>query len=456
MARTLYLDCFAGISGDMFIGALLDCGLDFKFLKTELAKLGLDEKEYHLHLSRVDRSGISASKFDVHLKHEHKHDHGHAHEHHHHDHEHTHEHHHHDQAHTHQHSHEHHVHDHDHHHDHAHEHHHEHIHTDDHHHRSLSNILKLIDSSSLSDNVKNNARKLFQRIGEAEAKIHNIPVENIHFHEVGAVDSIVDIVGACIGLEALGIDKVISSPLHVGSGTIKIAHGTYPVPAPATAEILKGAPIYAGEIKGELVTPTGAAIVSVLASSFGPMPMMKIEQAGYGAGTKTFKDFPNVLRAVIGETEDTDDSTPETITVLEANIDDLNPQVFGHIMNLVLDAGALDIFYTPIQMKKNRPAILMTVLCKPEDRIKISELIFKETTTLGIRYRNEQRIILKREFVTVETKYGAIRIKVAKNQDGRIVNYSPEFEECKIAAELHGVSIREVQSSVISTFTQTF
>jgi pyridinium-3,5-bisthiocarboxylic acid mononucleotide nickel chelatase len=399
MVRTLYLDCFAGVSGDMFIGALIDCGLDFKHLQSELKRLEVGG--YELNLTRVDRSGISASKFDVHLSDEHHH------------------------------------------------HHHNHHHID---HRSLSEIKRLITTSSLSDRIKDRAETLFQRIGEAEAKIHNIPIESVHFHEVGAIDSIVDIVGACVGLDALKIERVISSPLHVGSGTFKCAHGTYPVPGPATAQLLQGVPIYSKEIEGELVTPTGAAIISTFASSYGPIPMMQIERIGYGAGTRTYPKFPNVLRAIIGQLQEDADQTPTTVAVIEANIDDLNAQIFGHLMEKALAEGALDIFYTPVQMKKNRPGVLVTVLCKPEDRDRMIDIVFKETTTLGVRYRSEQREILQREHVTVETKYGPINIKISRARDGSVVNYAPEFDDCRAAADLHKVAIRDVQTVALTAY----
>lgn len=425
MTRTLYLDCFAGASGDMLLGAMLDCGLDFELLRSELEKLGVEG--YKLSLTRVDRSGISSAKFDVHLSgesHSHEHHHEHLHEHHH-DHGHSHEHHHHHDDH-----------------EHSHEHHH-------HEHRGLSEIKRIIASSNLSEPVKQRAQAIFQRIGEAESKIHGIPIETVHFHEVGAIDSIVDIVGACIAFDALKIERIISSPLHVGSGTFKCAHGTYPVPGPATAELLKGVPAYSKDIEGELVTPTGAAIISTLAESYGPMPMMKIEKIGYGAGTRDYPKFPNTLRAIIGELEEDADQTPTTITVIEANIDDLNAQVFGYLMDRVLEAGALDIFYTPAQMKKNRPGVLLTLLCKPEDRERMTEIIFRETTTLGVRYRNERREILRREFVTVETEYGPIRIKVSRALDGCVINASPEFEDCRAAAERHQAPLRDVQTAAL-------
>jgi uncharacterized protein (TIGR00299 family) protein len=310
----------------------------------------------------------------------------------------------------------------------------------------------MISGSTLSDRIKQRAQAIFQRIGEAESKIHGIPIETVHFHEVGAIDSIVDIVGACIAFDALKIDRIISSPLHVGSGTFKCQHGTYPVPGPATAELLKGVPIYSKDIQGELVTPTGAAIISTLAESYGQMPAMKIYKIGYGAGTREYPKFPNVLRAIIGQLEQDTDQTPTTVTVIEANIDDLNAQVFGYLMEKALAAGALDIFYTPVQMKKNRPGVLLTLLCKPDDRERMCDLIFRETTTLGVRFRDEQREILKREFVTVETEYGSIRIKVSRAEDGRIVNYAPEFDDCRAAAEGHQVGLRETQMAAMKAF----
>lgn len=419
MTRTLYLDCFAGASGDMLLGAMLDCGLDFELLRSELQKLGVEG--YELSLKRVDRSGISAVKFDVHLtgetrssEHEHHHAPEHSHEHHH-----------------------------------NHEHSHEHLH---HEHRGLSEIIRLIASSNLSERAKQRAQTIFQRIGEAESKIHNIPIESVYFHEVGAIDSIVDITGACIALDALKINRIISSPLHLGSGAFKCAHGTYPVPGPATAELLKGVPSYSKDIEGELVTPTGAAIISTLAESYGPMPMMKIEKIGYGAGTRDYPKFPNTLRAIIGEMEEDADHTPATVTVIEANIDDLNAQVFGYLMEKALAAGALDIFYTPVQMKKNRPGVLLTLLCNPPDRERMTEIIFRETTTLGVRYRNERREILRREFVTVETEYGPIRIKVSRAQNGQVMNVSPEFEDCRAAAEKQGVGLRDVQTAALKAY----
>lgn len=413
--RILYLDCFAGVSGDMLIGALLDCGLGLASLEAELKKLDL--RGYELSLERTVRCGITAAKFDVltpdHDDHDHDHD---QHRHHHGDHGHR-------------------PHD---------------------HHRSLSEILRLIDASTLTDRVKERASLIFRRLGEAEAKIHGVDIEKVHFHEVGAIDSIIDIVGAVIGLEQLGIDRIFCSSLHLGTGTFKCAHGTYPVPGPATSELLAGVPVYAGEIEGELVTPTGAAIVTTLASGFGPLPRMRIERVGYGAGTRKYERFPNVLRAMIGEMseeaagEAKEDQTPTTVAVIETNIDDLSPQVLGYLMETAIDAGALDLFITPVQMKKNRPGVLLTILCAPSDRERMIDLVFRETTTLGVRYRIEQREVLKREEVRVETPYGPIRVKAARGADGRWRNYAPEFEDCREAAERSGAALRDVQQAALS------
>jgi len=405
----------------MLVGAMLDSGLDFELLRSALLKLGVEG--YELSLRRVDRSGISAAKFDVHLIGEpQQHGHHHIHEHSHGEHSHG---------------------------------EHSHGHSRQSHHRSLSEIKGIISSSNLSEMVKQRAQAIFQRIGEAEAKIHDVPIETVHFHEVGAIDSIVDIVGACVAFDALKIERIISSPLHVGSGTFQCAHGTYPVPGPATAELLKGIPIYSKDVEGELVTPTGAAIISTLAEGYGPMPMMKIENIGYGAGTRDYPKFPNALRAIIGELEEDADRTPGAVTIIEANIDDLNAQVFGYLMEKALSAGALDVFYTPVQMKKNRPGVLLTLLCNPPDRERMCDLIFGETTTLGVRYRNEQREILTREFVTVETEYGQIRVKVSRARDGRVMNASPEFEDCRVAAEKSGVGLRDAQTAALKAYVNS-
>jgi uncharacterized protein (TIGR00299 family) protein len=416
---TLYLDCFAGISGDMLLGALLDCGLDFESLKREISKVDLHG--YQLRVGRTDRCGITATKFDVEVSGQDGHHHQ-AHD---------------DHAHRSD--------------DHHHEHQHEHQHTDEHPHRPLSEIVRLIESSTLSETVKERAQTIFRRLGEAEAKIHGVPIEEIHFHEVGAVDSIVDIVGACVGLEQLGIRKVVSSALHVGSGTFKCAHGTYPVPGPATAELLRQIPFYTGEIRGELVTPTGAAIVSSCATGFGPLPMMRVQRIGYGAGTRKYTDFPNVLRVYLGELID-DEETADSVAIIETNLDDLSPQVLGALMEKAFTAGALDLFYTPVQMKKNRPGVLLTLLCAPNDRERMIEMVWRETTTLGVRYRIERRAILQRQHLTVATQFGPIRIKIATAPDGRRLNYAPEYEDCQTAALNHRVALREVQQAALIAY----
>lgn len=416
MARTLYLDCFAGASGDMLIGALLDCGLDFEQLKTELGALGV--AGFELSLDRVDRAGISAAKFDVHFERPqpeeigyevHAHDLPHPHE----------------------------------------------AEPDPQSgHRALSEIKRMIAASQLSTRVQERAQTIFERIGVAESKIHNVPIETVHFHEVGAIDSIVDIIGACIGLDALGIDRVLSSPLHVGFGTFRCAHGIYPVPGPATTELLRGVPIYSKDVEGELVTPTGAAIIATLAESYGPMPLMRIDRVGYGAGTRTYPKFPNVLRAVIGEIAADAHDTASEITVIEANLDDTSAQVLGYVMEAALAAGALELFYTPVQMKKNRPGVLLTLLCQPTDCERMCALLFRETTTLGVRYRQERRAILQREFATVATQFGPIQIKLARDANGALLNSAPEFDDCRRAAQQHNVAVRTVQLAAALAYAQ--
>ncbi len=400
--RTLYLDCFAGISGDMFVGALLDCGLHLEVLREGLEKLGLEG--YRIAAERVDRSGMSATRFVVDIEQSHGENHN-------------------DPA-----------------------RHNVHHYT----HRPLSTIKQLITSSGLETGVKERALRIFQRLGEAEARVHNVPIETVEFHEVGAIDSIVDIVAASIGLDVLNIERVRCSALHLGSGTFECAHGTYPVPGPATSELVRSIPVYSTGIEGELVTPTGAAIVASIVAEFGPLPEMRIERTGYGAGTREYTGFPNVLRAHIG-VEKTEQSATE-IAVVETNLDDLNPQVLGYLLELLLDEGALDVFYTPVQMKKNRPGVLLTLLCEPADRRRLSSLIFRETTTFGIRYRTEQRDVLERAHVTVLTPYGEIRIKIGRSMEDDAANGTPEFADCAQAAKQHGVALREVQLAALAAY----
>jgi hypothetical protein len=425
--RIAYLECFSGMSGDMFLGALIDAGVPPRVLQDAVAALGVGAR---LEISRVVRSGISATKVDVWVdgekdlpREEHSAKHGKLHSH---DHDTAHEHHH----------------------DHNHEHSpqaghteqvgrplpHEHRHS-----RGLTEIHQIIGKAKISDAAKQTAIAIFEALGAAEAKIHATSIDKVHFHEVGAVDAMVDIVCAAVGAEALGVDKIICSPLNVGGGMVKCAHGTFPVPAPATVELLRDAPVYSSGLQAELVTPTGAAIVKILASGFATFPEMRIEKSGYGAGSREFPGHPNVVRLTIGEAASTlaSKTASETITVLEANLDDLNPQVFGYVMDRLLEEGALDAFAMPVQMKKNRPGTLLTVLCKPEDAGKLTQLIFTETTTLGVRRRDEIRQTLARRWENVCTQWGEVRIKIA-SMNGTVTNYAPEYEDCRrIAAEQH-------------------
>jgi uncharacterized protein (TIGR00299 family) protein len=468
--RIAYLECFSGISGDMFLGALLDAGVPPEVFTQTVAALGVDAR---LEISRVDRSGISATKLDVIAAGEkelpreefweeaisnqhsalspakpspiaHAHDHGQ------------------EQAHAHSHAH---LHSNEHLHgdgeSHGHSHEHSHSHERDHHpghshaHRGLKEIRQIILGASISQSVKDRAIRIFEALGAAEAKVHNTDIEKIHFHEVGAIDAIVDIVCASVGAEALGVDEWICSPLNVGGGTVVCAHGAFPIPAPATLELLKNAPVYSGEIQKELVTPTGAAIVSVLASRFSHFPSMKTEKIGYGAGTRNFKNSPNVLRLTVGETAAQHESPfpVEEITVLEANVDDMTPQVFGYVMEQALQSGALDAFGTPVQMKKSRPGMLLTVLCRTEDSQRLTRLILAETTTLGVRMRRESRAALTRRHVSVSTKWGAVRMKLA-NLNGSISNYAPEYEDCRQIAKEQKVPLKTVMQEAIKVYLE--
>ena len=424
--RTLYFDCFSGISGDMTIGGLLDLGLDFNYLKTELQKLPI--AGYELKISRVTRSNISAVKFDVLVEGEAKHEDHHDHHHDHHDH------HHHDQ----------HSHDAHHHHDHGHSH--------SHFHRKASEILEMIRDSTLNANTKRFASEIFTKLAISEGKVHHIPPEDVEFHEVGAVDSIVDTVGAAIGFDALGIERFLCSAINVGAGFIQCQHGILPVPAPATSDLLRHATIYQKHAQTELVTPTGAAILAAVVNQFGSLNGFAAERIGYGAGTKQFVDFPNCLRLMMGEERavSTGRETGDVI-VIEANIDDMNPQNFGYVTEKLLSAGALDVFTIPIQMKKSRPAYLLQVLAPSDAVERLSRIIFQETTTIGLRRHPAQRTTLEREFVEVETEYGAVKIKVSR-MDGEVVNFAPEYEDCVRIARERSVSLKLVQSLAISAY----
>jgi uncharacterized protein (TIGR00299 family) protein len=434
--KTLYLDIFSGISGDMFIGALLDLGVAPDDLEHELEKLKLDG--YHLHISRAHKSAIEGVKFDVHLAHEHMHA-GRT-------------------AHTHPHSHEDHAHEHEHHHHHeddqdAHQHEpgHHHHEEEEHQHshgRNFSEIKNLISSSSLSDWVKEKSIAVFHHIAVAEGKIHGLPPEQVHFHEVGAVDSIVDIVGGCIGLELLGKPRVLASPVVEGTGWINCAHGRFPIPAPATLSILgqRGIPVSQCDEPNELVTPTGAALLAELVEEFGPMRDLVAEKIGFGLGTRDNKTRPNVLRAILGKTtsaKSKHDWEIDSITVLETNLDDISPEILGHFVEQALAAGALDLFHTPIQMKKNRPGVLLTILCAETDADRFTEMILRETSSFGVRRYSAERRKLAREFATVNTPYGEVTVKLGK-LDGKIVQAAPEFESCKKVARAAKVPLKTI------------
>jgi len=429
------------MSGDMFLGALVDAGVPVKLLEDTVMALNVGAR---LEVSRVDRCGITATKVDVYahgekdlpreVYWEQREQRGHAHEH-----QPDHEH-----AHGHEHSH-----------DHPREHaktavvrEHEHSHG-----RSLSEIKRIISGAPISEGAKQNAIKIFEALGAAEAKIHNTDVEAVHFHEVGAVDAIVDIVCAAVGFEALGVDELICSPLNVGGGSVKCAHGDFPVPAPATLELLKGAPVYSSGIQAELVTPTGAAIVRTLATRFSAFPEMKIEKSGYGAGTRNFPGHANVVRLTIGEAAASLEASTshETITVLESNLDDLSPQVVGYVMDRLLEEGALDAFCVPVQMKKNRPGALLTVLCRSEDAARLTRLVFAETTTLGVRQREEKRRVLARRWINVATPWGEVRMKIA-SMNGTVTTYAPEYEDCRKIAAGHHVPLKSVMDEAVRSY----
>jgi uncharacterized protein (TIGR00299 family) protein len=380
--KTLYFDCFAGASGDMILGAMVAAGVDPNFLRQQLSLLPVSG--FKVDFETVDRSGLSATYARVETAPEHKH-------------------------------------------------------------RHLADIKEIIDRSGLAEAVKQRAVQIFTRLAEAEARVHNEAVDHVHFHEVGALDAIVDVVGAAICFEFLKIDRFVCSPLHVGSGMVQMAHGRFPIPPPAVAELLKGVPFYAGDVKGELVTPTGAAIITTVCREYGPVPQMTTESTGYGAGTREYPDFPNVLRVFVGETESSR-AIDERLWMIETNLDDASPQIIGHVMDRVLDSGALDCFFTPVQMKKNRPGVLLSVLCAQDKKEAVMKLLFTETTTLGVRSYEVSRRALQRSVVRVETQYGPIDVKVA-HLDGRVVNEMPEFEQCRDAAAKANVPLKSVEEA---------
>ncbi|HEY6245893.1 MAG TPA: nickel pincer cofactor biosynthesis protein LarC [Pyrinomonadaceae bacterium] len=380
--RTLYFDCFAGASGDMILGAAVAAGVDANALREQLSLLNIEG--FALDFETVDKSGLSATFARVRTVHEHNR-------------------------------------------------------------RHLSDIEKIIANSQLTDGVKQRAMAVFTRLAEAEAHVHNEPIERVHFHEVGALDAIVDVVGAAICFELLNIERFVCSPLHVGSGTVDMSHGRFPVPPPAVAELLKGVPYYSTDIKGELVTPTGAAIITTLCSEYGPMPLMKAEQTGYGAGAREYEKFPNALRVIVGETATTQ-NPEEQLLMIETNIDDASPQIIGHVMDRAFALGARDCYFTPVQMKKNRPGVLLSILCDRELKEAVMEMLFNETTTLGVRSYEVARRALERRIVTVQTAYGPIDVKVGSLK-GRVVNAMPEFEQCREAASRAGVALKEVEDA---------
>ncbi len=382
--KICYFDAFSGISGDMTVGALLDAGADSTALVRALDSL---ETGASFRVERTKRRGIAATKFHV--------DGG-----------------------------------------------------EQKAHRHLPHILQLIERGDLPDTAKQNAARVFERLGEAEAKVHDMPLARVHFHEVGAADSICDIVGACTALALLGIEQVHCSAINVGSGTVNTEHGVLPVPAPATAELLSGCPVYSRGPAVELTTPTGAALATTLAVSFGTLPGVRVARTGYGAGSKDFPEHANVLRAIIGETREAPEAA--AVTVLEANIDDSNPQVLGYAMERLLDAGALDVTLAPVLMKKNRPGTVLSVIARPEDRDALVAIIFSETTTLGLRFFEAARRTQERAAESVETSFGAVRVKVGENG-----GFAPEYDDCRAVALRAGVPLKKVLAEASLAYLTT-
>jgi pyridinium-3,5-bisthiocarboxylic acid mononucleotide nickel chelatase len=387
--KLAYFDCFSGISGDMTLGALIDAGCPVDLLRSELQSLQVPG--WTLTTEKVWKNGMSATYVRVQTEDQQKH-------------------------------------------------------------RSLTTILEILKKSSLEEPVRERASRIFQKLGEAEAHVHDAPIEKVHFHEVGAVDAIVDIVGSCIGFQALGIERFACSPLNVGGGTAKMAHGVLPVPAPATARLLQRAPTFSNGVQRELVTPTGAAIVATLCDSFGPQPPMTVSAIGYGAGTADLEGQPNVVRIMIGETaRQVSSAGDEEISIIEANLDDMNPQIYGYVLEKALAAGALDVYTTALQMKKNRPGTLLTILCRPEDTDALMSIIFAETTTFGVRTHRAQRRVLPREWVNVSTGYGSVRIKLSRS-NGHILHVTPEYDDCRKLAVEKQVPLQQVISEALRAY----
>jgi pyridinium-3,5-bisthiocarboxylic acid mononucleotide nickel chelatase len=413
VSRTAYFDCAAGAAGDMILGALVDLGLPVDTLRAELSKLALGG--YRIEAGRVVRQGMAASKVDVEIGAARAE--GHAHDH---------------------------PHEHDHQHDHGHSH--------DHgakpgHGRHLGEIVRLIEGSGLESEVKQKSVELFRRLGEAEAEVHGTTVDKIHFHEVGAVDSIVDIVGSVWGLRWLGVDRFVASPINVGGGSVRIEHGLYPVPPPATARLLRGIPVF-GDGQVERCTPTGALLVTGHVTSYGSLPPMTLSRVGHGAGTRDTADRPNVLRILVG---DDGAAGGDRVLVLEAEIDDASPQLLGGLLEQLFELGVKDAYLTPVQMKKSRPGVLITVLAAPAQREAVEEALFRETTTLGVRRQEWDRTTLERESVSVSTPYGPVNVKVGR-RGAQVYNAQPEFEDCKRAARRAGVPVKEVIAAAIVAY----
>jgi uncharacterized protein (TIGR00299 family) protein len=381
-ARIAYFDCFSGISGDMVLGALVDAGADLRAIEAELRKLGLEG--WSISAEKVKRGAIFATQVKVES-------------------------------------------------------------SEGHHHRGLSVILGRIDKAGFVPRAAERARRIFTRLAEAEAKVHNMPVEEVHFHEVGAVDSIVDIVGAAIGFELLGIDEFACSAMDVGAGQVKTAHGLLPVPAPATAELLQDAPMYTSGIARELVTPTGAAIATTLSTSYAQIPEMTLRAVGYGAGSADLTEKANVLRILIGENaaSESGEHWDAPVSVIETNLDDMSPQIYGYFVERALAAGALDVFSTAVQMKKNRPGVLLTILCQQAHAARLMDLVFRETTTIGVRTYDVRRKVLDRELVPVETPFGEVRMKISR-MNGSVLNATPEYEDCQRLAAEKGIPLKQV------------
>ena len=418
--RIGYLECFSGISGDMLLGALVDAGVPFNTLAETATALNVGA---HLEMRKVSSGGLAATKVDVLTPDSPGSSHSHG------DHaEHTHD------AHTHE------------------THTHEHRHAP---HRPLSAIVEIIHSALLSEIVKERAIRAFQLLGEAEAAIHSISLEKVHFHEVGAVDTIVDIVCAAAGCEALGVDRWLCSPLNVGSGTVVCQHGTLPVPAPATLALLGDAPVYAAGPPMERVTPTGAAVLRMLDVTYAPLPAMRVKTTGYGAGGRETPGQPNLLRLLVGEEETASADEVEPIAVIEAVIDDSNPQVLAYVSELLLEAGAWDVYRSAVQMKKGRTGVQMTVLCAPKLLPRLRDLLFRETTTIGLRWRLENKLALQREFLEVGIEWGKVRIKIARWPNGKVANASPEYEDCRLLATLHSVPLKQVMQEAMRAFDAT-